>query len=248
MSGFMKSARISTSGKKDRGVSDNSQAMDELFQHRRATALTFASVANGVALGLFVYQTIEFNKGAEYFYILNVCTFVLMVRFWWRYAIFSYYAPSRFIDQYFVDFAIAAIGIAAVFFFSQPDRWALCYAAVYLLAVWKACQLTATLDPVACRRREDYGLDLNRKIPYLVRSFAFSVISLVWFFTGNNKIWVWLCIGVLVMIFLSTSRRRAVKAPVVPKRGISPGPTAPLQVGSHAEQRRAKKRSRIKRK
>jgi len=96
-----------------------SQVEGKLFQHLQATALTFASVANGVALGLLVYQTIQ-GSGTQYFYILNFCTFVLMVRFWWRYAILTYYAPSRFIDQYFVDFAIAAIGIFAVFFSTNP--------------------------------------------------------------------------------------------------------------------------------
>jgi hypothetical protein len=227
-------------------MSSNSQTERNWFQHLRGTALTFASVANGVALALFVYQTIQ-GSGAQYLYILNICTFVLMVRFWRRYAILlSYYAPSRSLNQYFVDFLIAAIGIAAVFFFSQPDRWARCYAAVYLLAAWKACQLTANLDSVADRRREDYGLDLNRKIPYLVRSFAFSVISLVWFFTGNNKLWVWLCIFVLVMIYLLTSGKRSAKTPVVSRRGISPCPTAHLQVGLHAAPRRGEKGGRVK--
>lgn len=228
-------------------MSGDSQADGELFQHLRATALTFASVTNGVALGLGIYQTIIHGSGAQYFYVLNVCTFMLMVRFWRNYAILvSYYAPSRSFGQYFVDFAIAAIGIAAVFFFSRPQSWALCYAIVYLLASWKAWQLTTTLDSLAYGRRDDFGLDLNRKVPYLFRSFAFSVISLVWFFTGNNKLWVWLCIPVLVLIFLLTSKGRSGKAPVMPKRGISPDPTATFQDRARAEARRAKKKGRVR--
>jgi hypothetical protein len=173
-----------------------------------------------------------------------------MVRFWWRYAnLVSYYAPSRSLDQYCVDFAIAAIGISAVFFFSRPDRWALCYAAVYLLLPVKDAQLAATLDPVAYGRRKDYYADLKqirRKIPsHLLRAAIFGVIWLVCHVTGNNKIWVLLCAGVFLMIFFIFIRKNPYDI-VVSKRGIPPRPTVPHQDRAHAESRRAKRRGRVK--
>jgi hypothetical protein len=60
----MKSTRISSASEEDRGMRGDSLTKGELFQHLRATALTFASVTNGVALGLFVYQTIQ-GSGAQ---------------------------------------------------------------------------------------------------------------------------------------------------------------------------------------
>jgi hypothetical protein len=225
-----------------------SQAAGALFQHLRATALTFASVANGVALALGASQTLR-GDGEYYFYALNICSFVLMARFWWRYAIFSYYAPSRFIDQYVVDFAIAAIGIFAVFFFNQPDRWALLYFFVYLLAAVKVWRLGHILDPASYRRREDYLADLNlshRKIrKYLVTAAAFGLICLFFYVTGNNKIWVLLCASILLVVFFINIWKKVRHGFVVPKWGVALDPTA-FQYGKHEETRRAKKIGRVK--
>jgi hypothetical protein len=226
----------------------DSQAEDELFQHLRATALTFASVANGVALALGVSQTLQ-NSGTQYFYVLNFCSFVLMVRLWWSYVRVSYYVPSRSIDQYGVDFAIAAIGIAAVFFFNQPDRWAFCYVLVFLLAALKAWQLANTLDPIAYRRRADYQVLLNlihRKIrKYLVTAAAFGLICLFFYVTGNNKIWVLLCASILLVVFFINIWKKVRHGFVVPKWGVALDPTA-FQYGKHEETRRAKKIGRVK--
>lgn len=247
----MKSTRITTSGEKNRGTSVDRQPVGESFQHLPATALTFASVANGVALALGVSQTLQGN-GVQYYYVLNFCSFVLMVRLWWRYAGVSYYVPSSSLDQYCVDFAIAAIGIAAVFFFSRPDRWALCYAAVFPFAALKAAQLADTLNPVVYRRQEDYRVDLNRihrKIPiFLVTAAAFWVFWLFCYVTGNNKKWVLLCSGVLLVIFFIDIRMKVRRDHLVSKRGISSGPTATSQDRAHAEPRRAKKKSQVKNK
>ena len=207
------STRISTAGEKDRRISGVSRAVNgSVQQHPRATALTFASITNGVALGVGVYQTMQ-GSGVQYFYALNFCTFVLMVRLWWSYVRLSYDAPSSSLDQYCVDFAIAAIGISAVFFFNRPDRWALCYAAVFPLAALKAAQLAATLDPVAYKRRKDYCADLDRihcKIPrYLFTAAVFWVIWLFCYLTENDKTWVLSCAGVLLVGFFIYFRRKA---------------------------------------
>jgi len=154
--------------------------VSEQLKYLRATALTFASITNGVALAVGVYQTMQ-RSGVQYFYVLNFCTFVLMVYFWWRYVNFlSYDAPSSSLEQYCVDFAIAAVGIGAVFFFNRPDRWALCYTVVFILVFLKHKRLAVTLNPVAYKRGKDYSAVLDcirRNIP---RYPVFAAIFLVY--------------------------------------------------------------------
>jgi hypothetical protein len=243
----MKSTRISFTSKKDRRIRSDSKAEGELFRHLRATELTFASVANGVALALGVSQTL-LGSGAQYFYVLNFCSFVLMG----SYVRVSYYAPSSSIDQYGVDFAIAAIGIAAVFFFNRPDRWALCYVLVFLLVAAKAWQLADTLDPVAYRRRADYRVNLNlirqRIRKYLVTAAAFGVIWLFFYLTGNNKTLVLFCAVLLLVAFFINIRKKVRHGLVVPKLRVPLDSTAAFQDGTQAEPRRAKKRGSVKKK
>lgn len=245
----MKSTQKSASGKKNWGMRGKSQSVSELFQHFRATALTFASVTNGVALALGVSQTLK-GDGAQYFYVLNFCSFVLLVRLWWRYvSLISYYAPSSSIDQYCVDFAIAAVGIAAVFFFNQPDRWAFCYAVVYLLLTVKGAQLAATLDPIAYGRLKDYHAarkQIRHKIfSHLLRAAIFGVICLVSYVTQNNKTWVLSSTGGLLVIFFIFISKNPYDHFVL-KRRVPFNLTAAFQDMTQTEPRRAKKRGRVK--
>ena len=232
----------------------DSQVEGELFQHLRATALTFASVTTGVALALGVSHTLQIkDNGVEYYYVLNFFSFVLLARLWWRYvSLVSYYAPSSNLDQYCVDFAIAAVGIAAVFFFSQPDLWAFCYAVVYLLLVVKDVQVAAALDQVAYGRRKSYNAyrtQLRRKIPtrHLLRVAIFGGMWLACHVTGNNKTCVLLCVGVILVIFLILIWNKPYDL-AVPKRGLPLALTAIPQDRIHAESRRAKQRGSVKKK
>jgi hypothetical protein len=231
-------------------MNSNSQTERKWFQHLRGTALTFASVTTGVALALGVSHTLQGN-GEQYYFVLNFFSFVLLVRLWWRYvSLVSYYAPSSNLDQYCVDFAIAAVGIAAVFFFSQPDRWAFCYALVYILLSMKDTQLAAALDPVAYGRSKDYYGDrkqIRRKIPsHLLRAAIFGLICLVSYVTGNNKIWVLSSTGGLLAIFFILIRKNPYDRVVLTRR-VPYILTATFQDVAQTEPRRAKKRSRTKR-
>lgn len=84
-----------------------------------------ASLTFGVALSIFIYAAAAGLVSGASAWLLFGATFLLMLRFWWRYiGLFVRWAPSQTYWHFLLDFAISFFGIAAVLFVSAVQTWA----------------------------------------------------------------------------------------------------------------------------
>jgi len=101
--------------------------------------LGVASIVFGVALSIFVYAATTGVQGTTA-WLLYVTSFLLMLRFWWRYTtVFVQYTPSQTFWQFLTDFAISFFGILAVLFVKDIRMWALLGGATMLASILRCC-------------------------------------------------------------------------------------------------------------
>ena len=95
-----------------------------------------ASLTFGVALSIFIYAAVSGVVTGTSAWLLYVATFLMMLRFWWRYnELFIQHLPSSGFWHFLFDFAIAFFGILAVLYVSDIPKWALISAASMVASI-----------------------------------------------------------------------------------------------------------------
>lgn len=84
-----------------------------------------ASLTFGAALAIFIYAfPLAMRSYAAL--LLYLTSFLLMMRFWWRYVeLFVQYAPSKSFWNFLFDFMISFFGIISVLYVNHIQTWAL---------------------------------------------------------------------------------------------------------------------------
>ncbi|MBS3056413.1 MAG: hypothetical protein J4473_03190 [Candidatus Aenigmarchaeota archaeon] len=101
-----------------------------------------ASITFGVALSIFIYAAASGLLSSAQAILLYITSFLLMLRFWWRYTeLFIQFLPSRSFWQFLFDFAISFFGILAVMFIGNIQLWALLGAAAMTASIIR-CRLS----------------------------------------------------------------------------------------------------------
>jgi|GEM_PF-5737024 hypothetical protein len=84
-----------------------------------------ASLTFGAALSIFIYAVASGAVNSIQAWLLFFATFLLMLRFWWRYTeLFVQFLPSKGFYHFLLDFAISFFGIIAVLFVQSIQTWA----------------------------------------------------------------------------------------------------------------------------
>ncbi len=98
--------------------------MAEDFYRQLGTGV--ASLTFGVALSIFIYAVASGIVHNLQTLLLFGTSFLLMMRFWWRYnELFVKHMPSRTFWHFLFDFAISFFGILSVIFVSAIQVWAM---------------------------------------------------------------------------------------------------------------------------
>lgn len=88
--------------------------------------LGVSSLTFGVALSVFIFSVVSGAVFGAVGWILFATSFLLMLRFWWRYnELFVQFSPSRTYWHFLFDFLTAFFGVLAVLFVSDIQSWAL---------------------------------------------------------------------------------------------------------------------------
>lgn len=105
----------------------------------RQLGMGVASITFGVALVIFIQAVILGMVSSIQTLLLYITSFLLMIRFWWRYTkLFIQYLPSQNFWQFLLDFAVSFFGILAVLFITDIQIWAV-FGASAMLASMLRC-------------------------------------------------------------------------------------------------------------
>ena len=108
----------------------------------RQLGIGVASLTFGVALSIFIYAAASGIVNSTQAFLLYGTSFLLMLRFWWRYTeLFIQSLPSRGFWHFLFDFAISFFGILAVLFVGVIQTWA-ALGAVAMIASMVRCGLS----------------------------------------------------------------------------------------------------------
>lgn len=92
----------------------------------RQLGLGVSVITFGVALSIFIYAVASGIVVGIQAWLLFAASFLLMLRFWWRYnELFVQNSPSRSFWHFLFDFLIAFFGILAVLLVNDIRIWAL---------------------------------------------------------------------------------------------------------------------------
>lgn len=95
-----------------------------------------ASLTFGVALLIFIYAAVSGRVVDVQSLLLYVTSFLLMLRFWWRYTdLFVQHIPSKNYWEFMFDFLISFFGILAVLFVNRIEIWGIVGAAAMLASM-----------------------------------------------------------------------------------------------------------------
>ena len=85
-----------------------------------------SSLTFGVALSIFIYAAASGIVSSLQAWLLFATSFLLMLRFWWRYnELFVQFMPSRTFWQFLFDFLVSFFGILAVLTVGDIWMWAM---------------------------------------------------------------------------------------------------------------------------
>lgn len=102
----------------------------------RQLGIGVASLTFGVALSIFIYAAASGILNSIQAFLLYGTSFLLMLRFWWRYTeLFIQFLPSRSFWHFLFDFAISFFGILAVLFIGSIQTWAVIGAAAMIASM-----------------------------------------------------------------------------------------------------------------
>lgn len=91
----------------------------------RQVGIGVASLTFGVALSIFIYAAASGLVSSAQTLLLYATSFLLMLRFWWRYTeLFVRFIPSQSFWHFLFDFLVSLFGIAAVLFIGNIQSWA----------------------------------------------------------------------------------------------------------------------------
>jgi len=103
--------------------------------------LGISSLTFGVALAVFIYAAPS-ALGSAQALLLFAASFLLMLRFWWRYnELFVRSLPSSGFWHFLFDFLVSFFGIAAVLAIGNIQAWA-ALGALAMLASMARCDLS----------------------------------------------------------------------------------------------------------
>lgn len=105
-------------------------------KYLRQLGIGVASLTFGVALSIFILAAYAGVTNSLQTLLLYLTSFLLMLRFWWRYTeLFVQFIPSRNFWQFLFDFAISFFGIIAVLFVGNIQIWAIIGAIAMVMSV-----------------------------------------------------------------------------------------------------------------
>lgn len=108
----------------------------------RQLGIGVASLTFGVTLSIFIYAAASGIINNLQTALLYLTSFLLMLRFWWRYTeLFIRFLPSKNFWQFLFDFAVSFFGILAVLFVGSIQTWALLGIAAMLSSIIR-CKLS----------------------------------------------------------------------------------------------------------
>ena len=91
----------------------------------RQLGIGISSLTFGVALSIFIYAVASGIAVSIQAWLLLATSFLLMLRFWWRYnELFVQFLPSRSFWHFLFDFLVSFFGILAVLYVSNIQAWA----------------------------------------------------------------------------------------------------------------------------
>lgn len=104
--------------------------------HLQQLGIGVASLTFGVALSIFIYAAASGLLNGLQTLLLYLTSFLLMLRFWWRYTeLFIQFLPSRGFWHFLFDFAISFFGILAVLFVGTIQTWAVLGATAMIMSM-----------------------------------------------------------------------------------------------------------------
>lgn len=122
----------------------------------RQLGLGVSSLTFGVALSIFIYAVASGTVAGVQAWLLFATSFLLMLRFWWRYnELFVQSAPSSSFWHFLFDFLIAFFGILAVLLANDIQAWALAGIAAMIASLarcglsWKESKIRKQLRATA---------------------------------------------------------------------------------------------------
>jgi len=161
-----------------------------------------ASLTFGVALSIFIYAAASGIVNSAQASLLFAASFLLMLRFWWRYSeLFVQHLPSRTFWHFLFDFLVSFFGILAVLSVNAMQTWA----ALGMLAMLSSiirCGLSwrnATKDTKQKLRRTLFGATGM----LIILGIIYSLAPIV------EQILLTEAVFIIVLIFVIYSSRKA---------------------------------------
>ncbi|UCG95033.1 MAG: hypothetical protein JSV92_03240 [archaeon] len=161
-----------------------------------------ASLTFGVALSIFILAIYAGLVSGIQAWLLYLTTFLLMLRFWWRYTeLFVQNMPSRGYWHFLFDFAISFFGIAAVLFVSNIRTWALMGAAAMLASMircgmsWKSAKKKEVKKELKNTVYGSFGMLVIFSLVYLLAPFF-------------DNLWLAGTVFILVLLFVIYASRK----------------------------------------
>jgi hypothetical protein len=153
-----------------------------------------ASLTFGVALSIFIYAAVSGAVTGMHAWLLYIASFLLMLRFWWRYTeLFVRFLPSKCYWHFLLDFAISFFGIIAVLFVSNIQIWAAVGAAAMVASMIR-CSLS---------RKDAEDTDIKKALgKTLMGSLVMFVIFGIIYFVAPFADIVALSAAVLVLVII----------------------------------------------
>lgn len=170
-------------------------------KYLRQLGIGVASLTFGVALSIFIYAAASGFLNSMQAFLLYLTSFLLMLRFWWRYTeLFIQFLPSRSFWQFLFDFAISFFGIIAVLFVGAIQIWAAIGAAAMI-----ASMIRCTLSWKFAKKKE---VKKSLKNTIIGSVGMFIVFSLVYVLTPLvNNLWLAGTVFIVVLLFVVYASR-----------------------------------------
>lgn len=164
-----------------------------------------SSLIFGVALSVFMIAVATGVPGSMGAWLLFIATFLLMLRFWWRYnELFVQKLQSKTYFHFLFDFIIAFFGILAVIFVNNIHLWAL-VGVITMAASIIRCSLSWK-EAKSSRNNEAMRALKRTKISSAAMIVIFAIIY--WIAAYIEQLTLSAAILVLVVIFVAWSSRK----------------------------------------
>lgn len=171
-------------------------------QYFQQLGIGVASLTFGVALSIFIYTAGTGLLGSTQAVLLYITSFLLMLRFWWRYTeLFARHIPSQTYFQFLVDFLVSLFGISTVLFVNSIQTWT-------LLGVGAMVSSTVRCG-LSLPKTEEDGVKRKLRKTIFGSAFMFVVLGLVYMlsFTTDNLLLSWGVLATVVAFVVSSSLR-----------------------------------------